>query len=363
MSLVISICVLFYIGFMALMISGLFKHTKLEIKSYETLPSVSVVVAARNEEDHIQHLINDLISQEYPLDKLEVVIVNDRSNDDTAAILEDASDNYAFIKVITIDQMSKDMTPKKNALSKGIEAAVGEIIVLTDADCRVRKLWVSSMAYSVMNKEGISIGFSEIGLQNESFFHRYQKIDFLSIIIANAGFSGWGLFWSGTGQNLAFFKRDFEKIGGFEKVKDRISGDDMYLVQSISKLKPAILHIDPNSFVKTSAMKSVNDFFNQRIRWSSNAKLTLGNEPLFFGFLLTTISFNLLIIGSLLIGNAWIGLMTIKVIFDGLAVFLGSKLFNRTMDFPAYCLWAILQPLYIPLIGFLGIRGKFTWKP
>ena len=81
MSLVISICVLFYIGFMALMISGLFKHTELKIKSYETLPSVSVVVAARNEEDHIQHLINDLISQEYPLDKLEVVIVNDRSSD------------------------------------------------------------------------------------------------------------------------------------------------------------------------------------------------------------------------------------------------------------------------------------------
>ena len=146
--------------------------------------------------------------------------IRDSSNDDTAAILNDASDNYAFIKVVTIDKVSKGMTPKKNALSSGIEAAVGEIIVLTDADCRVKKLWVSSMAYSVMSKESISIGFSEINQKHESFFHRYQKIDFLSIIIANAGFSGWGLFWSGTGQNLAFFKRDFEKIGGFEKVKD-----------------------------------------------------------------------------------------------------------------------------------------------
>ena len=216
MSLVISICVLFYVGFMALLISGLFKHTELEIKSYETLPSVSVVVAARNEEGHIPYLINDLISQEYPLDKLEVIIVNDRSTDDTKAILDDASDNYAFIKVVTINQVSKDMTPKKYALTRGIEAAVGEIIVLTDADCRVRKLWVSSMAYSVISKESISIGFSEINPQHESFFHRYQKIDFLSIVIANAGFSGWGLFWSGTGQNLAFFKRDFEKIEGFE---------------------------------------------------------------------------------------------------------------------------------------------------
>ena len=88
MALIISICILFYIGFMVFMISGLFKHTKLEIKSYETLPNISVVVAARNEEDHIQHLINDLISQEYPIDKLEVIIVNDRSTDDTAMILD-----------------------------------------------------------------------------------------------------------------------------------------------------------------------------------------------------------------------------------------------------------------------------------
>ena len=110
---------------MVFMISGLFKHNELEIKSYKTLPNVSVVVAARNEEGHIPHLINDLISQEYPLDKLEVIIVNDRSTDDTARILDHASSNYAFIKVITIDQVSKGMTPKKNALTKGIEAAVG----------------------------------------------------------------------------------------------------------------------------------------------------------------------------------------------------------------------------------------------
>ena len=120
MTLVVSICVLFYVGFMVFMISGLFKHNELEIKSSETLPKVSVVVAARNEESHIAYLIDDLISQEYPLDKLEVIIVNDRSTDDTATILDDASDNYAFIKVITIDQVSKDMTPKKMLLQGGL---------------------------------------------------------------------------------------------------------------------------------------------------------------------------------------------------------------------------------------------------
>ena len=162
MSLLMYICVIAYVGFVLFMVSGLFKHTELDVRSYDRLPNVSVVIAARNEEDHISNLINDLIVQEYPLDKLEVIIVNDRSADMTLSILNEASDNYAFIKIISIDELSKEMTPKKNALSKGIKSAVGEIIVLTDADCRVGKLWVSSMAYSVMNQNSITIGFSEM---------------------------------------------------------------------------------------------------------------------------------------------------------------------------------------------------------
>ena len=363
MSFLISICVLCYVGFVLFLISGLFKHTELDVKSYDTLPKVSVVIAARNEEVHISNLIDDLIVQEYPLDKLEVIIVNDRSTDKTLDILNNASDKYAFIKVISIEESSKEMAPKKNALTKGIESAIGEIIVLTDADCRVGKLWISSMTYSVMNQNSITIGFSEVSTEDSSLFDRYQRIDFLSIIIANAGFSGWNYFWSGTGQNLAFYKNDFEKINGFESVKDRISGDDMYLVQSISKLKNGYVHIDPNSFVKTSSMKSLGDFFNQRVRWSSNAKLNFYDKPLFFGFLLITLIYNLLIFISILVGAPYIGLVSIKLLLDGITIFLGGKLFNKKMDFLAYCLWSILQPIYIPVIGIWGIRGKFNWKP
>ena len=363
MSFLILICVLCYVGFVLFLISGLFKHTKLDVKSYDTLPKVSVVIAARNEEGHISNLINDLVVQEYPLDKLEVIIVNDRSTDKTLDILNEASDNYAFIKIISIDESSKEMAPKKNALTKGIESAIGEIIVLTDADCRVDKLWVSSMTYSVMDQNSITIGFSEVSTEDSSLFDRYQRIDFLSIIIANAGFSGWGYFWSGTGQNLAFYKNDFEEIDGFEKVKDRISGDDMYLVQSISKLKTGYVQIDPNSFVRTSSMKSLGDFFNQRVRWSSNAKLNFYDEPLFFGFLLITLIYNLLIFISILVGAPYVGLISIKLLLDGITIFLGGKLFNKKMDFLAYCFWSVLQPIYIPVIGIWGIRGKFNWKP
>ena len=363
MSYLILICITCYALFITFILSGLFRHKVLKVSSYDALPRVSVVIAARNEEDQISNLINDLIIQEYPINQLEIVLVNDRSTDSTLDIITEASNNYAFIKVVSINEESKEMTPKKNALTKGIESALGEIVVLTDADCRVGKLWVSSMAYSVMNQNCISIGFSEVTNENDSLFDRYQRIDFFSIIIANAGVSGWGAFWSGSGQNLAFYKNDFEAIDGFQDVRKRISGDDMYLVQAISNLKNGYVHIDPNSFVKTSPVKSVSSFFNQRVRWSSNAKMNFYDAPLFFGFLLTMMIYNLLILFSFLLGNPWLSLLSIKFILDALVIFLGGKLFDRNMDILAYCVWAILQPIYVPLIGIWGIRGKFYWKP
>ena len=191
----------------------------------------------------------------------------------------------------------------------------------------------------------------------------YQKLDFFGIIIANAGAAGWNHYWSGTGQNLAYFKKDYLAIDGFEKVKDRISGDDMHLVQSISKIKKGYIHIDPNSFTKTRGLNSIKDFINQRIRWSSNAKSNLKDSPFFFGFLFTSFSINVIILLTIFLDNLLIYIYLLKFISDGIIIYLGSKLFERKIHPLIYCLWAIIQPVYIPIIGLLGIKEKFIWKP
>ena len=87
-------------------------------------------------------------------------------------------------------------------------------------------------------------------------------------------------------KTLAYYKKDYFEIGGFEPVKDKISGDDMYLVQAISNLKNGYVNIDPNSHVKTKAMNSIKNFINQRIRWSSNSKSNF-KILLFFMFLIS----------------------------------------------------------------------------
>ena len=351
-----------YFFFTLFIISGLFRHNILPISNSVTLPFVSVIIAARNEEKNLPPLINDLIKQEYPLGKFEIIIINDRSNDSTQKILDDISENYSFIKNIEIDEKSKEMAPKKHAIDLGIKESKGEIIIATDADCRVGSLWIASMTYNLINKDGIIIGYSEIDDKKRTFFERYQKLDFLAIIAANAGAAGWNHYWSGTGQNLAYYKEDYLKIGGFGPVKNKISGDDMYLVQAISKLKKGYVNIDPNSHVKTKAMNSIKDFVNQRTRWSSNSKSNIKNAPFFFMFLIVSFLENLFILLSIILFKKGFVMWGIKATVDGIIILFGVKLFEKSFDIKTYFFWAILQPLYIPFIGTLGLFNKFSWK-
>ena len=351
-----------YVNFLFFIISGLFRHNILPANDdpNEKLPLASVVIAARNEEENLPALLKDLTIQSYPSDKTEVIIVNDRSTDRTKEILERASKKYSFIKTVTIIDKSKDMTPKKHALDQGINISKGEIIISTDADCRVGKNWVLSMVNSTIKSKGITVGFSKV--LGNSFLSQYQLIDFLGIITANAGAFGWGKYWSGTGQNLAYLKSDYVNINGFDLVKDEISGDDMYLVQKISKLKSGFLNIDPQSFVETKPVKTISQFINQRTRWASNSKKNIKSNKLFFMFLLSAFLTNILTLINLFYNFYFFWFFVFKSLLESLIIFLGSKLFNLNLQIKPFILWLVLQPAYIPYIGIRGLIGKFYWK-
>ena len=96
-----------------------------------------------------------------------------------------------------------EMTPKKYALTKAIENSKGEMILTTDADCRVPRDWVNNMEQLVQNNEGIVIGYSKIESM-KTFLNEFQKIDFLGIMAANGGFLTPAIVCSGSGQYLAY---------------------------------------------------------------------------------------------------------------------------------------------------------------
>ena len=349
-----------YFCFVVIIFSGLLFRKRLIHPESDLLP-VSVVISARNEEKNISNLLNDLVNQSVDKNQLEILIANDRSDDSTGEIIDRFASDYSFIKTIHINK-KHTMAPKKYALTQAINNSNGEIIIATDADCRVPSDWVKSMGLLVQATGKIVIGYSKIG-HSKTLINEFQKIDFLGIMAANGGLLTHGIVCSGSGQNLAYKKEDFYKINGFEPVKDQTSGDDMYMVQTISSLKGAIFNYDPDSFVSTLPKKSIPGYLNQRVRWSSNSKSTFKSNPLFFGFLLSAFIANCCILYSIIVPSSLsIFLFTIKFFLEAFVIFIGSRLFLTSVSIAAYIIWNLVQPIYIPIVGISGLIGKYSWK-
>ena len=354
-----------YAAFMLYFLSGLVRLKKTTKIQSPNEPTVSVIVAVRNEEENIRDLLEDLSHQTYPQEKLQILIADDRSTDKTWSIIRDYVKKYNNFDGIRISKLSKTMTPKKYALTKAIEKSNGEIIISTDADCRVPNTWIESIVDVFDEGIGVVVGYSKIDTESERFFAHYQSIDFLALMSANAGTLGWGNAWTGSGQNIAYRHSVFDEIDGFNPVTKRISGDDFYLVQAISKIAKAGYNTNPNGFVKTKPSENVRKFISQRIRWASNTRNLFNTDLLFLLFLFVNLFTNTILLSALLLKNYWQFLpmlFGIKFLFDTIVLFYGSKLFKTNIKINAYLIWFFLQPIYTPILGIFSILGKFRWK-
>ncbi|MEH2465875.1 glycosyltransferase [Nostoc sp.] len=118
------------------------------------LPMVSVVVPIYNGETDLPELINCLLSQTYPKDRVEYLLVDNNSSDRTLSILKTSAENCP----ITIHPLSENQIQSSYAArNTGIRAAVGEIIVFTDADCRPQSQWLDALIQPFVNSEVVIV--------------------------------------------------------------------------------------------------------------------------------------------------------------------------------------------------------------
>ncbi len=98
----------------------------------QQLPSLAIIVAARNEEKQIKVALTSLLHIEYP--DIEVIVVNDRSNDGTNDILVQLAEDHPHLKVLTIDLLPDGWLGKNYALWQGSRIATSSLLLFTDAD-------------------------------------------------------------------------------------------------------------------------------------------------------------------------------------------------------------------------------------
>ncbi|MFQ5869668.1 MAG: glycosyltransferase [Candidatus Zixiibacteriota bacterium] len=353
-----------YCAYILLFLRGLFK---LKTGRNENLHTFSVVIPARNESDNIESCLNSVLKQDYPEDKFEVIVVDDGSEDNTLDIAQRFSRSNDRVKTVSVNEPPRGISPKKYAVSKGIEVATGEVIVTTDADCVVQPGWLKGLNRHLEDEVGMVVGYTDYR-KEETFFSNLEALDYFSHRACAAGALAAGITFTSTASNLAYRTTLFQEVGKFEEVGKWISGDDDLLLKLVRtktkwKIVPAT---STDTFVTTNGSRSFSEFLSRRIRWAS--KGTAYGSTI-SAFLKATVGLYLLFLILLPLAIAlpnyllfyWYALGA-KLLCDFLLLLKAAKIFGRADLLKYYPVVALLHLPYLLFVVIWGHFGEFTWK-
>lgn len=331
------------------------------------LPELSIVIPARNEAESLSQCLYHAIHQHYPVGKMEVILVNDHSTDATLAIANLMEGRYPSLRVFDLPEGQEG---KKAALSFGIEQARGEIILQTDADCRLQLHWARHMAAHFKRNTGLVAGPIQLDYNQDSAFERLQALESMGLVGITAGSIASGYPNMCNGANLAYRKEAFQKVNGFQGVDKVASGDDELLLQKIRKDGSFGIRFAKcqDAIVYTKALPDWKRFRAQRLRWVSKARAYI-HRPTnliqlasFFAFLGLPI---LLVCGIMDLTYALLAveLFVLKLVADFYLMHRSLQFFHKL---PLLSYLLPLQVVYIPYVLWIGVAGnfvkKYNWK-
>jgi cellulose synthase/poly-beta-1,6-N-acetylglucosamine synthase-like glycosyltransferase len=330
----------------------------------EKITQISVVLAARNEEDRIKPCLESLERLDYPPEKYEIIIVDDHSWDKTVEIVKSFCDRNRNWRLILLDVKSKKLLGKKNALLHGIAQATGEIIFTTDADCIVPRGWLRNMSSYFAEDVSMVLGYSPL-LPGKGFLYRLLQFDNLFSAISAAAPTILGYPFTSVGRNLAYRKEAYENAGGFLALKKFRSGDDVHLTERFRYLKNGKIDYcaNPDTFILTQAPSTISEFFHQQVRKNSKTLKKAGTSIAFsvvlFIYHILLIAFPILLPSWIM---TWLGIVVIKFTLELASLIKAALIFRQKQIIPFIPVMQILYPGYIIFFSILGILDFYSWK-
>ena len=329
------------------------------------LPTVSVVVAARDEEAHIGRCIEALIAQDYPQDRIEIILVDDRSEDRTPEIARGYEGPR--LRVLRVKE-ARYACPKKNALSLGIAHSHGEIVLTTDADCRPGPGWVAGMVRHFSPEVGMVAGHSPSD-REEGIVPAILALEALAKAGLAAGSIGVGLPLSCTGRNLSYRRAAFEAVGGFDRVGHIVAGDDVLLLRLITARTPWEIRYatEPETVVPTaSGPTAPRRLYHQKARHASKSlhyggAILIPAGVIYLFHLLLMIGIPAALMSSGVWDVAWVALGA-KGVVDFLFLIQARRTLGSSVSLRHFPLLEAAYVPYVVIFSLIGAMKKFQWK-
>ncbi|MFN8356464.1 MAG: glycosyltransferase [Spirosomataceae bacterium] len=232
-------------------------------------PTVSILVAARNEEKNILRTLQSLQQLTYPKEKLQILIGDDDSTDQTAAIVKEFIKAKPHFQLVTIRGGQRVLRGKANVLAQLAHLATGDYYFYTDADIQVPTHWVQRMLTYFKPNVGVVTGITTIRPQN--LFAILQAIEWLTSLFMVYLFSKIRFPITAMGNNMAVTKEAYWETGGYEQIGFSIT-EDLALFKAILAADYEFAQTFEKGVMAISApIPNFTELLIQRKRWMHGA--------------------------------------------------------------------------------------------
>jgi glycosyltransferase involved in cell wall biosynthesis len=263
---------------------------------------ITVIICARNENENLKNNLPLILNQKY--DDFEVVVVNDRSWDDSIEILNNFKAKYPNLKIVDIPDNKTDNFGKKLAITIGIKAAKNNYLLFTDADCKpLSEHWINEMSKGFEGEKQIVIG---VGIYEKElgFLNKIIRFDTVQIAINSLGYAKAKLAYMGVGRNLAYHQDIYYLNDGFKSHYHIESGDDDLFVNQASNKRNTQVIFSSKGMTISKPKKELRKWIYQKRRHhTTNFKYKKKHKFLLGLQYLSALAFYFLLIFSFLSDN------------------------------------------------------------
>lgn len=334
------------------------KNTHIKPLSHSTYhPYISVIIPARNEEDRLAVLLNSIVQQNYA--NLEVIVVDDGSEDNTSAVAESFRDKISRLKVIR-PQIEEGWCGKNFALTMGFRAVSPECdwLLFIDADCELKGNAIITVArFAIEN--GLDCLSLFPNIRSDRFFERLLLPSVGAVVTLFNSPQGVNREGDDTafinGQFIFIRRVVYEDIGTHQAIKDAIL-EDMALAINLKKKGYRIFLGFGEEIFIVRMYASFRDFVNG---WTKNMFFILKSSiPNLIKMILLTTILSFLPVIWLVIGIHKCSYPESYILIGGYFVVLFFQMYLRYSS-KTYPIYAFLAPISSIIVSFIGVRSAY----
>jgi cellulose synthase/poly-beta-1,6-N-acetylglucosamine synthase-like glycosyltransferase len=321
-------------------------------------------VAARNEESGILATLDSLDKLNYPKGLLEIIIGDDRSTDNTAAVVQQFIQGRPHFRYHYCAAQFPGIYAKQNVLAQLSQLAHNEIILHVDADIKVNPDWAAIHVGAYIQHPKLGICSGPTLVQSKRLFARLQSLDWVQAIAHIKTMNQLGLDMTALGNNLSMRKEAYAATGGYEHLPFSIT-EDLLMMKAIRKRGYELLWLwHPEVMNQTQAPKGLVGYLNQRKRWFKGgmgspwfAHIIFGIHASLYPILLSSWAMNVLTAGEIL------QLAGIKILIDYLLLTRALFTLDRLRDtilLPLFTVYNFLQVMV--MVIYFPLPMRYNWK-